>query len=166
MLYTHALFHYLIRMIANRILLPLALSAAAVAAHSAEPSAAGTAREPTAVVERPAWPSHQEHMTGSTSTSETAAASEPAPVADKDSEKAYVLQVGAFREQAVAVRAAEATGMEELKIMATRRDGQDWYVLVLGSYETREDARAAGEAYLDAHPKGSVWVRAAVDLQR
>lgn len=77
-----------------------------------------------------------------------------------------MLQVGAFREQASAERAAKVIGLEELRIIATRRDEQDWYVLVLGSYKSRVGAREAGEAYLHAYPKGSTWVRAAADLKQ
>ena len=86
-------------------------------------------------------------------------------VAASGIDDAYVLQVGAFREQASAQRAATEIGLEELRIIATRRWDEDWYVLVLGAYHSRVDAREAGEAYLQANPEGSIWVRSAVDLK-
>ena len=77
---------------------------------------------------------------------------------------AYVLQVGAFREMDTARKAAAGINMEELRIIPTRRDDANWYVLVLGAYHSRLEARAAGEAYLQAYPRGSIWVRSATDL--
>ncbi|MCZ6831367.1 MAG: SPOR domain-containing protein, partial [Gammaproteobacteria bacterium] len=129
----------------------------------AEPAAIA---EPAAMAEAPVWPNHAQSTAGSISTSTTGAASEPSRVVTIDSEETYVLQVGAFIEPVSAERAVRKIGLEELRIIATRRDGHDWYVLVLGAYHSREDAREAGEAYLNAYPKGSIWVRAAADLKQ
>jgi septal ring-binding cell division protein DamX len=90
-----------------------------------------------------------------------AAATEPEPALDG----AYVLQVGAFHRESSAQSAAAAIGMEELRVIGTRRGQEDWYVLVLGTYDSKVDAREAGEAYLDANPGGSIWVRSAADLR-
>jgi septal ring-binding cell division protein DamX len=74
--------------------------------------------------------------------------------------------VGAFRELALAQSAAKAIGLAQLRIIATLRDEQDWYVLVLGAYAERVDAREAGEAYLNAYPHGVIWVRETTDLKK
>ena len=77
-----------------------------------------------------------------------------------------MLQVGAFRDRAYAEKLVAEIGLGELRIMVTRRDDQDWYVLLLGAYyPSRVDAREAGEAYLDAYPGGSIWVREAAGLR-
>jgi septal ring-binding cell division protein DamX len=77
----------------------------------------------------------------------------------------YVLQVGAFRRQELAVKASRQIGLPALTVVPTRRGEEDWYVLLLGTYPSALDAREAGEAYLDANPRGAIWVRAAADLR-
>ena len=121
--------------------------------------------EPATVAERPAWPSHVEHTTESITVSTTDAASESSQVGALESGDAYVLQVGAFRERILAEQAVKEIELEGLKVIATRRGEDEWYVLVLGPYKSHVDAREAGEVYLDAHPGGSIWVRAAADLR-
>jgi len=127
-------------------------------------AAAQSPSEPNTALERPAWPSHQEHITRTESADSSVDTDEPARVETIGIERAYVLQVGAFRLREYAEKAAKEIGLEELRIMTVRRGDQDWYVLVLGAFESRVDAREAGEAYLDAHPDGAIWVRAAADL--
>jgi septal ring-binding cell division protein DamX len=105
-------------------------------------------------------------MSGSLAGSLTGSASDPPQPAAIDAGKNYVLQVGAFRELALAQRAVDAIGLAQLRIVATSRNEQGWYVLVLGAYAEREDALAAGRAYLNAYPGGVTWVRAAADLKK
>jgi septal ring-binding cell division protein DamX len=98
-----------------------------------------------------------------------AAALSPGGDSRLDLDGSYVLQVGAFRTEASARAAADtitgAIDSKELQVIATRRGVEEWYVLVLGSYDSKVDAREAGEVYLDAHPGGSIWVRSAADLR-
>jgi septal ring-binding cell division protein DamX len=85
-----------------------------------------------------------------------------AAIAENDT---YVLQVGAFRTQESALLAVDEIGLEELRVIPTRRGDKDWYVLVLGAYNSHVDAREAGQAYLRAYPRGSIWVRSVGDLK-
>jgi septal ring-binding cell division protein DamX len=82
-----------------------------------------------------------------------------------DGGKKYVLQVGAFRDVTAAQRGAREIELAPLRIIATRRNAQNWYVLVLGAYEELVDAREAGAAYRSAYPRGGVWIRTAADLE-
>jgi septal ring-binding cell division protein DamX len=91
-------------------------------------------------------------------------ATAPAAVGKTASDGAYVLQVGAFQQMETARKAATGINLEELRIITTRRGDETWYVLVLGAYHSRLEAREAGEAYLQAYPRGSIWVRSASDL--
>ena len=89
-----------------------------------------------------------------------------APVAESPAEvSGFVVQVGAFREPAQAQAAARQIDLSSLVIMPTRRDGEDWYVVLLGAFPSYEEAREAGEIYAARVPGGSYWVRSAQDLR-
>ena len=77
----------------------------------------------------------------------------------------FVLQVGAFRERARAVRAAQELGREGVVVVRTRRGEEEWFVVLLGVYPSADEARDAGEAYEAAVPGGSFWVRPGSDLR-
>jgi septal ring-binding cell division protein DamX len=79
---------------------------------------------------------------------------------------AYVVQIGAYREQTRAQRAARELDMGGLVIMPTRRADEDWFVLLLGAYPSSEAAEAAGRAFVESQPRGSYWVRSAAELRR
>lgn len=48
--------------------------------------------------------------------------------------------------------------------MSTRRNGQDWYVLLIGSYSSFEEADTAGREYAEATGQ-SFWMRDANGLK-
>ena len=96
--------------------------------------------------------------------SEHAYGEEQSPAPASDSLEGYVLQVGAFSSRASAAKAERQIDSPELKVMATRRNYEDWYVLVLGTYPGKSEAQEAGRAYLQRYPNGSVWVRVAADF--
>lgn len=116
--------------------------------------------------QRPVWPDHAEYMARVQAESKSSTEQEESSPATRiESYGGYVVQLGAFREQSSAERAAKAGKLEEIKVLATQRNGQTWYVLLLGSYKSREEAREASAAYLQAHPDGSTWVRSSADLR-
>jgi septal ring-binding cell division protein DamX len=90
---------------------------------------------------------------------EPAAATPGAPPAD-----AYVVQVGAYRDKAAAQREARRLDDERLVILPTRRDGEDWFVVLLGAYAGYGEADSVGRAYEEA-TGGSYWVRKASSLR-
>ncbi len=79
-------------------------------------------------------------------------------------EKAFVVQVGAYRERADAEQVASRLDYETLAIVPTEREGESWWVIVLGAFRTLEAARSVGDEY-EADTGGSYWVRTADDLQ-
>ncbi len=82
----------------------------------------------------------------------------PQPVAVDDP---YIVQVGAYRKRETAERAADALALPGLSIVPTRRDDEDWFVLLLGAYPSWEDADRAGRDF-----GGSFWVRRSSDLRQ
>jgi cell division protein FtsN len=104
--------------------------------------------------ERPVWPSPAGHAARASAVTNVA----PGPVAQQ-----YVLQVGAFRDRANAARAAASLVGEQVRIAATRRGTQDWYVLLLGSYATEAQAGQARQRYLADYPGAQAWVRSSAD---
>jgi len=117
----------------------------------------------------PTWPTPAEHAARVEAEKQNNAEQAPAatPAIEQEAKEAmFVVQLGAFQEQASAQRAARAIGQPGLRVQATQRNGQDWYVLLLGSYKSREDAEKASASYLQAHPNGSTWVRSTADLQQ
>ncbi len=80
-------------------------------------------------------------------------------------EDAWVVQLGAYGDEATARHARDELGRQGLIIMPTRRGGEDWYVLLLGAYETQAMADAAGAEFV-AGGGGSYWVRSVKSLER
>lgn len=77
----------------------------------------------------------------------------------------YMVQIGAYRDPADAQRAASELDYGSLKILPMRSKGQDWSVLILDAFETIEQARAAGDSYVE-RTGGSYWIRSSKDLVR
>ena len=53
---------------------------------------------------------------------------------------------------------------DNLMVVSIKKDGEDWYVLLLGAFPSYALAQGAGERYLLDHPGGSIWVRSAAGL--
>lgn len=122
-----------------------------------EPTESGAAPGPNSAGEAPAG-------TAPTGTALTSTRSAPPIVSPAASELAYVVQIGAFRRRAEAEAAVSELDREGVVIVANRRDGITWYLVLLGAFSTLEDARAAGAEY-EADSGGSFWVRNAADLR-
>ena len=75
-----------------------------------------------------------------------------------------MVQVAAFREKELAERAARELDLANLVVMPTQRDGEDWYVILLGAWPTYALADEAGRRFVEVKG-GSYWVRNAADLQ-
>ncbi len=88
----------------------------------------------------------------------------PSAVAVAGPTGAFIVQVGAYRERAQAQETADRLPYDGLEVVPTEREGEVWYVLLLGAYSDIETARAAGAEY-EASTGGSYWVRTAADLQ-
>lgn len=108
-----------------------------------------------ALKERPVWPSPGGHAARESTGTNVVSG----PMAQQ-----YVLQVGAFRDRANADSAAASLAGEQVRIVATRRGTQAWYVLLLGSYATEVQARQARQRYLADYPAAEAWVRSSADL--
>ena len=78
--------------------------------------------------------------------------------------EAWVVQIGAFREQEAAQAAAQALKDGGATILPIEREGEAWYVLLLGAYAAKSDAQRAGDAY--AKSGGDYWIRSARSLQK
>lgn len=76
----------------------------------------------------------------------------------------FIVQIGAYRSEAAAREQVRRVGDADLRIMPTRRDGEDWYVVLLGAFPSWQEADAAGRAYESASG-GSFWVRRSSDLR-
>lgn len=90
---------------------------------------------------------------------------EPEPIPAPEPESAgtpltgdWVVQVGAFGTMEAAERGAELTGRDGVVIMPIRQDGKDWYVVLLGSYDSRSEADDTGRGYMN-ETGDSYWVR-------
>jgi septal ring-binding cell division protein DamX len=86
-----------------------------------------------------------------------------APTAETDE---FVVQIGAFRSEQRARRAAAEFGLPQLVIIPTRRGDEDWYVVLLGAFPDLESARAAGQSFVEVFPGASYWVRNAAAVRR
>jgi septal ring-binding cell division protein DamX len=80
-------------------------------------------------------------------------------------EDAFIVQIGAYRLRAEAQAAADRLANGKLSIVPTERNGETWFVLLLGAYPSIEAARAAGAEY-EANTGGSYWVRTGDDLRK
>jgi septal ring-binding cell division protein DamX len=156
------------RMCSRRFALPLFLASLCM------PLLAQPDSEP--VRNPPVWPTPTEYLTNKgTAVQETAppeAAEElptPAQASASDSGavegNAYTVQLAAFRDLAMARRTARELAVSGAGVRSSQRDGESWYSVILGSFDTREAALAAEADYLEANPGQSTWVRSAAGLQ-
>ena len=97
--------------------------------------------------------------------SEAVASAEPEPKPEANVADPYLVQIGAYREKSAARQQASRVDSSELEIMPTRRDGKDWYVVLLGAFPSWQEANDAGRAYESAYG-GSFWVRRSSDLRK
>ncbi len=79
--------------------------------------------------------------------------------------RGWAVQIAAFGDRAAAELGVQRIGRDNLEIVHTRRDGEDWFVLLLGIYPSHEEADRAGRAYAE-ESGGSYWVRNAAALGR
>ncbi len=89
----------------------------------------------------------------------------PAPVSLATPVEGWAVQIAAFGDRDAAELGAQRIGIDSVNIVPTRRDGEDWYVLLLGIYPSREQAEQAGLGYAE-ESGGSYWVRNAAALPR
>ena len=78
----------------------------------------------------------------------------------------YVLQVGAYRDEATAKAAVAMIGGERMFILPIRREQQDWYVVLYDNFSTRDSAELAAEQFQRKYPGESAWVRDAAPLRQ
>ena len=71
----------------------------------------------------------------------------------------YVVQVGAFRRQEGATKAASSILGVEVEILTTADQGGDWYILLIGAWPTLAGAQEAAARFLDTNPEGDTWIR-------
>lgn len=72
-------------------------------------------------------------------------------------DKGWVVQIGAYEDRASAERNARRIGIEGIAIRTINRGGYDWYVLLLGSYPSYEEAQSSGATYAE-ETDGDYWV--------
>jgi DamX protein len=78
----------------------------------------------------------------------------------------WVVQIGAYPKFDSARNQVAAIGIDGLSIVPTVRDGQPWYLILLGVYPSRGEAELAGEAYVESRRRASYWVRSVKSVQR
>jgi DamX protein len=77
----------------------------------------------------------------------------------------YVLQVlAAGSRQAVDAFVARQSNRAELKVFATQRQGKPWYVVVVGVYSSKADARRAIERLPTEQQKAGPWPRSLLSV--
>ncbi len=77
----------------------------------------------------------------------------------------WAVQIAAFGDRDSAEQGVDRIGLDEVIILRTRRSGKDWYVLLLGSYSSKDEAESAGRDYA-TNTGGSYWVRDAYGLKK
>ena len=113
----------------------------------------------------PVWPTPQEYKersanADSTQDTEQLVASEvPAEESPSALESGYTIQLGAFRDATAAQVMAEGIAVPGVLIQRTLRNGETWYLVCLGAYPGKADAREARDQYLQAHPGADTWIR-------
>lgn len=124
----------------------------------------------------PVWPTPAEYLsnrdvTAQQATPPEAARNMPTPAEASTSKlvaaegNAYTVQLAAFRDLALARRTARELASFDASVRSSQRDGESWYSVTLGSFDTRDAALAAAAVYLEANPGRSTWVRSAAGLQ-
>ena len=74
----------------------------------------------------------------------------------------WAVQVGAYAERASAMRVAGLIDREGVVILPTRSNGRDYYVVLLGTWPSREEADDIGRTYV---AETDYWVRSTSGLQ-
>lgn len=77
----------------------------------------------------------------------------------------YVLQVGAFQDKANAQGAVAKIGGRQTYVLPTRREQQDWYVVIYDNYVTRESAELDAQKFSRDFPGWPFWIRKATELK-
>lgn len=129
--------------------------------------------------EPPSWPSAQDYQSRTQAEAGPPARSEPgadvetalqpetaAVAAPVGALPAFTVQLAAFQDLAGARAFARNIPEQGIQVLATSRDGVDWYSVVLGLYETRPEAALAQEAYQLGYPGTSTWLRSTGGLRR
>ncbi|WP_279244591.1 SPOR domain-containing protein [Candidatus Litorirhabdus singularis] len=96
----------------------------------------------------PVWPTHLEYRS-----QDAEKPVSPAP------DPGFTIQVGAFRDRATAMSKAATLGSASVKVERTLRNGESWYLVLLGAYATKVEALAGEGLYLSANPGADTWVR-------
>jgi septal ring-binding cell division protein DamX len=73
----------------------------------------------------------------------------------------YVLQIGAFQDEAKARVVATRISSKRLFILPIKIGEQDWYVLLYDNYATREIAERAAQQFKQDYPDMPTWIRPA-----
>jgi hypothetical protein len=76
------------------------------------------------------------------------------------------VQLAAFRRYSSAQAFADDVSARGVTILGSVRDGQAWYVVVLGLYATRAEAASAEAGYRQRHPDTATWLRGTAALRR
>jgi septal ring-binding cell division protein DamX len=77
----------------------------------------------------------------------------------------FAVQLAAFRRYSSARAFADEVPAGGAAILGSMRDGQTWYVVVLGLYETQAEAASAEASYRERHPAAATWLRGTADLR-
>lgn len=81
-------------------------------------------------------------------------------------ETGYVLQVlAAGSEQAIKAFVARQSNKGDLKVFEARRNGKPWYVVVVGVYANKADARRAVDGLPAEQRKSGPWPRSVLSVQ-
>lgn len=99
-----------------------------------------------------------QHISSSARSGAADAITTPGPNGD------WAVQVGAFRDSTRAQQFADRVGGNGAGVVPTRADGEDWYVVLLGTYPSRREADSVGRVYAET-TGGSYWVRSAAGLE-
>ena len=97
----------------------------------------------------PVWPTHLDYRSQD---SETRDSPNRGP--------GFTIQVGAFRDRATAMTKAATVDSADVKVEAILRNGENWYLVLIGAYATKADARAGEQRYLASNPEADTWIRA------
>ena len=99
--------------------------------------------------EAPVWPTPEEYLNRDPGT--------PSSIAVQP---AFTIQMGAFRDRESALAKAATIASANVKVQRTLRNGENWYLVLLGAYATRVDAHEAEDSYLASNPGADTWIRA------
>jgi len=84
----------------------------------------------------------------------------PTDLLSKYSNNSYAIQLIALRTLDEVSEYADGLNLNPPMYVKIRSQGSDWYVVLLGIYETRAEADAASEEWASNHdPSARPWVR-------